>query len=162
IDEDRRDSAAAVEASFAQPEELGPEEVIAVGEDEIAEEYERFPADGTPPESEATLFGRLPSAATVPVPRPAPRPAHPTTPPRPRGSAPARPRPPPAPAAPAPPVPPPSGTPPPAPVAARPSPGESSETGPVDIVRPPVRPAEAPKERPAEAPKTLLLVDDEE
>src|SRR5262249_46764841 len=136
-----------------------------------AEEYERFPADGTPPESEATLFGRLPSAATVPVPRPAPRPADPTTPPLGIPAITRRPPPPPElliprplprPAAPAPPVPPPSGPAPPARVGAGRGRGEGPERGRADIARPPGRPAEAPKERPAEAPKTLLLVDDEE
>jgi CheY-like chemotaxis protein len=171
IDEDRRDSAAAVEASFAEPEDL-PEEVIEVGEDEIAEEYERFPADGTPAEDEATLFGRLPAGATVPVPTPAPRSSDPRTPPLGVPAAARRPLPPPEllippplprpavppPAAPAAPAPTPSATPA-APLAARPS--SSPETGPVNIVRPP-GPAQAPGERPAEPPKTLLLVDDEE
>jgi CheY-like chemotaxis protein len=144
IDEDRRDSAAAVEASFAQPEELGQEEVIEVGEDEIAEEYEHLPADGTPPEDEATLFQNLAPGATVPLPTIRPRSLDPNTPPL--GMPAIRPRPP----TPAPPV-----IVPPRPVPAAPAPAPAPPPS-VPTASP------APARAPAARPRTLLLVDDEE
>jgi CheY-like chemotaxis protein len=177
IDEDRRDSAAAVEASFAQPEELAPEEVIEVGEDEIAEEYARFPLDGTPPEDEATLFRNIGSSETMPMPAIAPRPIDPTTPPL--GTRAIRSHPPQAP--PEPPVPRP--LPPPAkpvgppmmPVAPPAKPVAPTAVPPAPVVpAPPAEPpgassaaaaspaaAALPAPAAGERPRTLLLVDDE-
>jgi CheY-like chemotaxis protein len=149
IDEDRRDSAAAVEASFAQPDELGQEEVIEVGEDEIAEEYERLPEDGTPPEDEATLFQNLAPSATIPLPTILPRPLDPNTPPL--GMPAIRPRPP----TPTPPVIVPPPAPAPAPMAPVPAP---SPAPPSTVPAASPDPARAPTTR----PRTLLLVDDEE